>query len=183
MSLTQKRETFTLLYFETGSAKGAYESAFKIGRSSPATISNNAYKLLQNTEIITRLAELRLKSETDAVMTKQEALARLTCIGRFTVNDIATFGTYDIGYDEDGKPITATSWKFKNSEDMPKNAMSAIKSVTATASGPKFEMFDALAATKQISDILGWNAPIKTEVEANIKNDWHIHPTSAKTDE
>jgi phage terminase small subunit len=183
MALTHKKEMFAIHYFKNGKSSEAYKHAYSTGRMGAATISNNAYVLLKDNDVAMRIEELKKKAETDAVMTKQEALERLSCTGRMTISDVANFSTTITGYDEEGKPIETTSWAFNNSADMPKNALAAIKSVTATAMGPKIEMHDPHAAIKQIADILGWNAATKTELsgELGVKNEWHIHPTSPIT--
>jgi phage terminase small subunit len=181
--LTEKREKFVLAYFDHGNGSKAYRDNFSASRMRPKTINNKAYELLQRGDIRGRLDELRLKAESEAVLTKQQALEILSSIARVNISDIAEFEEQVVGEDEEGKPITATNWRIKNSNELPANAMVAIKSVTATKMGPKLELHDKPQVIKQLTEILGWNAPIKTDSNLNVRNDWHIHPTSAKTDE
>ncbi|MEQ3653684.1 MAG: terminase small subunit [Glaciecola sp.] len=165
---TPKKEKFCLHYFENGKASDAYKHAYSYSKMKIATISNNAYKLLQRNDVITRLQELRDKAANDAVMTKQEALERLSNSARVTVDDIAVFSEQVIGEDENGNPVTQAAWRIKNSDEINPKALSAIKSVTATKMGPKLEMHDPQAAIKQLADLLGWNAPKETNITGDL---------------
>lgn len=179
MALTPKQEKFCLSYLNTGSASEAYRSAYNVGSMKPATINRKAKEVLDNGKITARLKELTEKATTIAVMTKQEALERLTLSARVTVGDIAEFTEVVAGQDDKGRDVKETIWRIKDSSELSPLALSAIKSVTATKSGPKLEMHDPQSAIKQLSEMLGWNAPIESNVTASVKNEWHIHPTSS----
>jgi phage terminase small subunit len=178
--LTQKQENFVLHYFEHGRACDAYRHAYSTKNMKEATVYNNAYMILQKSEIKARLQQLREKAQSDAVMTKQEALERLSATARVQITDIAEFQTASLGFDENNREILQSTWRIKDSDEMPKSALAAIKSVNATHGGTKLELHDPQAAIKQLADMLGWNAPVKTENEHVVKNDWHIHPTKPK---
>ena len=58
--LTPKQEKFCNLYIELGNASEAYRQSYEVRETTKAeTCQNNAYKLLQDNEIITRLEELK----------------------------------------------------------------------------------------------------------------------------
>lgn len=60
MKLTSKQETFCKEYITNGgNATQAYKKAYDCKKMKETTINNNAYKLLQNNEITTRLKELK----------------------------------------------------------------------------------------------------------------------------
>lgn len=99
-----------------------------------------------------------------SIMTREEALERLTKTARVAITDIAEFCEEVVGEDEDGNPVMRTQWRIKNSDEITPEAAAAIKSVTATKFGPKLEMHDPQGAIKQLSDMLGWNAPSKHEM-------------------
>ena len=100
----------------------------------------------------------------DAVMSREEALERLTRSSRVTITDVCDFKNVCIGEDEDGDPVYQTVWTMKNSEDIPEHIAVCIKSVSITKSGPKLELYDSNASIKQLSDMQGWNAPKQTEL-------------------
>lgn len=57
-NLTLKQEAFAQAYVRLGDKSAAYREAYKCGKMKPLTINNNAYKLFDNNDITTRIAEL-----------------------------------------------------------------------------------------------------------------------------
>lgn len=47
-------------------------------------------------------------------------------MGRTTIHDIATFGNYQIGENEEGQPVFQASWKFKDSKDIKPEHLAAV---------------------------------------------------------
>jgi len=101
---------------------------------------------------------------SESIMSKQEALERLSKTARATIHDICTFRLTQVGEDEEGNPVMQTVWEMKNSEDIDPVIAASIKSVTFTKTGPKIEMYDANGSIKLLSDMQGWNAPRKQEI-------------------
>jgi phage terminase small subunit len=91
-----------------------------------------------------------------AVMTREEALQRLTLTAKVSITDVCEFKNIQTGEDEDGKPIYQTTWIIKNSEDIPDHIAACIKSVTATKAGPKIELYNSLDSIKLMSEISRW---------------------------
>jgi phage terminase small subunit len=85
--LTPKQERFALNLFKGMSQRDAYVKAGYSAKSSPDTLDRHACALAKNDKIMVRLSDLQAKAETDAVMTKQERMARLSEIGRARVPD------------------------------------------------------------------------------------------------
>jgi len=167
MALTIKQEKFCIKYNECGNASESYRVVYNCSKMKPESINRKAKELMDNVKIAARLKELNQAAVNASVMSKQEALARLTLSARVTVNDIAEFRECVVGQDENGADIKETIWRIKNSDEIHPHAMAAIKSVTATKMGPKLEMHDPHNAIKQLSEILGWNAPVKSLVEVS----------------
>lgn len=79
MTITQKQENFCVEYVKCGNASEAYRNAYNASKMKEATINNNAYKLLQNNDIATRVQELRDKAVSVAIITieqRKELLSR-----------------------------------------------------------------------------------------------------------
>lgn len=88
--LTAKQEKFAQLYIELGNATAAYKGAYSTARMKPATVNNNAYALLQNSEITARIDALQSQAAEKAVLTKAWILERLMrnariCLGEETI--------------------------------------------------------------------------------------------------
>lgn len=113
--------------------------------------------------------KLMQQAATNAVLTKEQALIRLSQMALVKISDVCVFENIEIGKDDDENPIMQTVWAMKNSEDIPEHVSSAIKSVTMTKQGPKLELYDSISSIKQLSDLLGWNAPTKIEETSTVK--------------
>jgi len=75
--LTQKQETFCLLYIELGCAADAYRGAYNCANMSAATVQREATRLLANPTITTRLLQLRAQAAEKAVLDKAWVLDKL----------------------------------------------------------------------------------------------------------
>lgn len=159
--LTQKQENFCLKYVECANASESYRHAYSSENMKPETVANNAYVLMQNSEILTRIQELKDMAVSDVVMTRQEALERLSAIARSSITDIAEFRESQVGEDENGEPVLMTTWRIKNSDEIDSKSSLIVKSVTATKFGPKLEVHDQMSAIQQLSKMQGWEAAQK----------------------
>lgn len=164
MALTQKQERFCLHYLNSGNATEAYKHAYSTKNMKPETVNNKAYGLTQKGEIRARLDELTQAAKSNAVMTKQEALELLSVKARIKISDVCDFKQSQVGNDENGDPVYQTVWTVKNAEDIDPDVAVCIKSVTVTKQGPKIELYDSIASKKLLSDMLGWNAPVESNV-------------------
>lgn len=124
----------------------------------------SASQILSNPKVKAFYQSLINSIASDVIMTKQEALERLSKTARATIHDICTFKLTQVGEDADGNPVMQTVWEMKDSEDIDPVIAASIKSVTFTKTGPKIEMYDANGSIKILSDLQGWNAPKKQEV-------------------
>lgn len=84
MSLSPKREAFAQSISSGMTQSDAYRSAFSCANQKEATIWNNAYKLMQNSEVMARIDELR----SDAMKRTEISRDRvLTEIARLALSD------------------------------------------------------------------------------------------------
>lgn len=174
MALTQKQENFCLKYVETGNASEAYRFAYNAEKMKHETVNNKAYLLLQKDDIRVRVEELKAMAVSAAIMTREEALERLSMMARVKITDIAEFTEHQTGEDEEGNPVMGTTWRILNSADIPEHAAASIKSVTATKFGPKLDMHDPQSAIQQLAKMQGWDAPAKVD---HTSSDGSLGPT------
>lgn len=90
MALTQKQENFCLAYIKTGNASEAYRQSYSCGKMKEATIGNNAYMLMQNSEIKARIEEINKSAVNNAILTIEQRKEILSNIAR------------NVSYDKDG---------------------------------------------------------------------------------
>lgn len=160
--LTIKQEKFLNHCWEHGSPIDAYRFAFNAEKMSANAISVAANKLMHHPKIALRLTDLKAKSETKAVMTRTQALERLSLIASTNLTDIVEFKTHEVET-ADG-PVEQTIWRIKESEELQEVAAVSIKSVTMTKLGPRIEMHDKLSAIQQLAKLQGWESAQKFEL-------------------
>lgn len=163
MALTPKQENFCLAYLETGNASEAYRRSYDAENMKPETINKRASELLDNGEIAGRLAELNQAAVTAAVMTRQEALEKLSALARTDLKDLVEFGQYEIGQDDDGNPVIQSSWKIKDSALQDPVKLSAISELTAGRDGIKIKTHSPLSAIQQLAKMQGWESAQKVD--------------------
>lgn len=115
------------------------------------------------------------EAATEAVLTRQEALERLSLMATTRITDILEFEQVEVPTinpitEEEGTK-TETIWRMKNSDQVEARAAASIKSVTMTKMGPKIEMYDARDAIAQIAKMQGWEAAQKVENTVRIIDD------------
>lgn len=148
------------MYLKTGNASEAYRQAYACKAMKPETINRNAKALLDNSKITARLEALNQKAVTDAVMTRQEALERLSSIARIDLADLLDFGSYQLG-EVDGETVIQSTWKIKDSVLQDPAKLAAISELTAGRDGIKIKTHSPLQAVQQLAKMQGWEAAEK----------------------
>lgn len=179
IKLTQRQEAFCIAYLKTGNASEAYRQAYSTKNMKPGSINVNASKLLANTKVALRLKELNSKAVTAAVMTRQEALERLSGIARTDLADLLEFGTHELGSDDDGNPIIQTTWKVKDSAMQDPEKLSAIAELTSGRDGIKIKTHSPLQAMQQLAKMQGWESAAKIDHTTNGESINAISPAQA----
>lgn len=139
-----------------GSNMGQREAYIAAGSNAKTegALDAGASEMLATPKVKAFYDSLMESAAAGAVLTKQKALEILSKSAIVSITDICDF--------EEVKGKTV--WKLKDMKDMPKEVARCIKSVTITARGPKIELYDSHGAIKQLSDMIGWNVPRKTQI-------------------
>lgn len=163
-NLTPLQRRFVLELVKPGmSQRQAYINAGGKAKTESGQ-DQSASEIRSNPKVSALYQSLINSIASESIMSKQEALERLSKTARATIHDICTFKLTQVGEDEEGNPVMQTVWEMKNSEDIDPVIAASIKSVTFTKTGPKIEMYDANGSIKLLSDMQGWNAPRKQEI-------------------
>lgn len=75
--MTPKQEQFARLYVETGNASEAYRQAYNTDNMKPETVTNEAYKLLQDPDISTMVDDLKAEARQRHAVTVDDLLHEL----------------------------------------------------------------------------------------------------------
>ncbi|CNF86011.1 phage terminase small subunit [Yersinia pseudotuberculosis] len=161
-ALTQLQRRFVTALLEGANQTEAYRRAG--GKAKGDGERSKASQLVTNSNVQAFLQSVQHETVNEAIMTYTEALERLTLMGRTTIHDIATFGNYQIGEDEDGQPVFQASWKFKDSKDIKPEHLAAVAELSTGKDGLKIKLHDPKAAIKQLAEMRGWEAPKKAEL-------------------
>lgn len=125
------------------------------------------------------LAEANVKSFYDSlvasasnasVMTRQEALERLSNVARTDLADLVEFGSYEVG-SEDGQPVIQATWKIKDSVLQDKKKMALISELSAGRDGVKIKTHSPLQAIQQLAKMQGWEQASKVDVTHKVVDD------------
>lgn len=163
MALTPKQEAFCLAYLRTGNASEAYRLSYEAQNMKPESVNRKAKELLDNVKIAARLQDLNASAVTDAVMTRQEALERLSSFARTDLADLVEFGSYEIG-EQDGHPVIQAAWKIKDSVLQDPAKLAAISELAASKDGIKIKTHSPLSAIQQLAKMQGWESATKHEL-------------------
>ncbi|AJJ57270.1 terminase small subunit [Yersinia pseudotuberculosis] len=161
-ALTQLQRRFVTALLEGANQTEAYRRAG--GKAKGDGERSKASQLVTNSNVQAFLQSVQHETVNAAIMTYTEAMERLTLMGRTTIHDIATFGNYQIGEDEDGQPVFQASWKLKDSKDIKPEHLAAVAELSTGKDGLKIKLHDPKAAIKQLAEMCGWEAPKKAEL-------------------
>ena len=152
------------------SQREAYYAAGGKAKSDEAADAS-ASEILSNPTVKAFHDSLIADAVSDAVLTRQQALERLSLMAATEITDILDFRTVEvqtIGKDGDMETAQETIWTMRDSPDVERKAKAAIKSVTMTKFGPKIEMYDATSAIAQIAKMQSWDAPAKLDLNSTV---------------
>jgi flagellar basal body P-ring protein FlgI len=80
MSLTPKQEAFAQAVASGMTQADAYRSAYSTNNQKPETVQNNAYMLMQNSEVSARVEELRAEVAQLHLWTREDSIRALKSV-------------------------------------------------------------------------------------------------------
>ncbi|QIP93128.1 terminase small subunit [Serratia fonticola] len=162
-ALTALQKKFVTHLIKGKNQTDAYKAAG--GKAKGDNLRKAAHQIATNIDVESFLQSVQYETVSEAIMTRTEALERLTVMGRARVSDLVDFSEHKIGVDaETGEEIIQAAWRFKDSVKQHPELLDAIAEVTAGKEGIKLKLHDSRGAIKQIGEMQGWEAPKKTEV-------------------
>lgn len=122
-----------------------------------------ASRMISTDKVKEFMDAMKVQAVNNAVMSRQEAMERLSLFGRTDVVDLVEFGNYELGEDEDGNPITQSAWKIKDSVMQDPAKMAAISELSAGKDGIKIKTHSPITAIQQLAKMQGWESASKHE--------------------
>ncbi|WP_340610842.1 terminase small subunit [Xenorhabdus bharatensis] len=165
-ALTKLQQKFVLGILKGLNQVDAYKQAgYKAKTDESARASSS--EILTNLNVKTFLDAMNQEAVSEAVMSRQEALERLSAMGRVSIHDIADFRNSQIGEDDEGKPVFQATWQFKDSALQNPAALSAVSELTTGKDGIKLKLHDPKSAIKQLAELLGWESAKKVDLSSS----------------
>lgn len=153
------------------SQRQAYYAAKGSAKSDTAA-DTSASEIMNNPKVKAFMDSMKVQAVSEAIMSKEEMLARLSLFARKGVKDIVRFQTAEIGRDmETGEPILQTGWFIPDSVMQSEDDLSIISELEVGKNGPKIKTHSALKAMEQIAKLQGYDAPTKTENTHRVVDD------------
>jgi phage terminase small subunit len=133
MRLTSKQEAFALAYCRLMNASDAYREAYHAGNMTPKTINEAASRLLKNSKVSARIAQLREPAIKASRLEIEETLHQLACVLRsdarrlfrpdgslipvHELDDATAAAISSIELDEKGRPKKIRLWSKTDAID------------------------------------------------------------------
>lgn len=159
-------------YFEAGGTANSDDSA-------DATVS----QLLSNPKVVLFMDSMKDEAVSNAVMSRQEALEKLSNLARTDLKDLVEFGSYDLGEDQDGNPIVQASWRIKDSVMQDPNKMAAISELTSGRDGIKIKTHSPITAIQQLAKMQGWESASRVELAGKDGGPIQVKDVSEMSDD
>ncbi|HCU0048663.1 TPA: terminase small subunit [Proteus mirabilis] len=161
-ALTKQQQQFALGILKGLNQTDAYKQAgYKV--KTDAAARSQSSRMLTFANVKSFLDAMNEVAISNAIMSREEALERLSSIGRSSVSEMVEFSEHKMGTDDDGNPVIQSVWRFKDSALQDPKALAAISELTASKDGIKLKLHDPKAAIKQLADMQGWEPPKKIE--------------------
>ncbi len=161
-ALTKQQQKFALGILKGLNQTDAYKQAgYKV--KTDAAARSQSSRMLTFANVKSFLDSMNEAAISSAIMTREEALARLSLIGRASVSEMVEFSEHNMGVDDNGNPVIQAVWRFKDSARQDPKSLAAISELTAGKDGIKLKLHDPKAAIKQVVDMQGWEAPKKLD--------------------
>lgn len=118
------------------------------------------------------------------IMSRDEMMEELTLVARTNSNDLIEWGYRDVDTVDrisgETKIVQQSFWTLRPIEEINPEHMSAIEEVSISKEGLKFKRTSKLAAMKQLAELAGYEAPIKTDL---MSSDGTMSPRQMSDDE
>jgi phage terminase small subunit len=122
-------------------------------------------QILSNIKVKAFMDSMKVQAVNDAIMGREEMLARLSLFARKGIKDIVKFKTVVIGKDmETGEDLQQTGWWIPDSVLQSEEDLSIISELEVGAKGPKIKTHSSLQAMAQIARLQGYDAAQKSEL-------------------
>lgn len=131
-----------------------------------------ASRMLADVKVKAFMDSMKVQAVSDAIMTREEMLARLSLFARKGVKDLVRFKTTIVGIDpETGEAVEQTVWVIPDDVMQNEDDLSIISELEVGKHGPKIKTHSSLQAMAQIAKLQGYEAAQKVDNTHRIVDD------------
>lgn len=136
------------------------------GATNDNSIRATSCELLAQPNVRKFINEMRDMKYASTIMSRDEMAARLSALSRSTIADVVEIynGPDLINSETDEIVKGQTFWTLKPLDEMGPAGLAAVSELVAGRDGLKIKTHSQLAATKQLSELLGYNKPQQVEI-------------------
>lgn len=157
--LQQEIATNTLAGMKPIDAYKASSGKAKTETARSASVS----EILSKPKVIAFLESMREAAISEAIMTRQEALERLSTLARTGIADLVEFRNVEMGLDAEGNNALQAVWNVKDAILQDPAKLAAIAELSAGRDGIKIKTHSQLQAIQQLAKMEGWESAAKHE--------------------
>lgn len=170
-NLTQLQQRMATNVLSGMSQRAAYVQAGGKG-ATETVIDSSASEILRNPQVKSFMDSMKTQAVNDAIMSREEMLARLSLFARKGVKDIVRFRTTIVGADPiTGEPVEQTVWVIPDDVMQNEEDLSIISELEVGKFGPKIKTHSSLQAMQQIAKLQGYEAAQKVDNTHRIVDD------------
>lgn len=132
----------------------------------------SASQIISNPKVKAFMDSMKMQAVSDAIMSREEMLARLSLFARKGVKDIVRFRSTVVGIDpETGEAVEQTVWVIPDDVMQNEDDLSIISELEVGKHGPKIKTHSSLQAMAQIAKLQGYEAAQKVDNTHRIVDD------------
>lgn len=144
--------------------RGAYYAAG--GKAdTDESADSSCSQILSNIKVKAFMDSMKRQAVSDAIMSRDEAMAILTQLARGNLVDIVKFKTANIGKDmETGEDLNQTAWTIDESlQETDPEKLIIISELEVGKNGPKIKQHSKSAAIALLAKMQGWESAQKVD--------------------
>ncbi len=131
--------------------------AYEVGPTTkPETVHRNAHALLQNTNIVARLAQLRAGLKRRYEVAVDRLVEEYARFAFSNIADLIDWGSAAVTRDPESGEIITTANRVTIKADAPRSAWAAVESIEITRRAVKLRMHDKVGALNGLARHLGF---------------------------
>ena len=181
--LTQLQQRVATNVLAGMSQRAAYYAAGGTA-ATDATADVMASRMVSEDKVKAFMDSMKVQAVSDAIMGREEMLARLSLFARKGIKDIVKFKTAVIGKDlETGEDVQQTGWWIPDSVLHDEENLSIISELEVGKFGPKIKTHSSLQAMAQIAKIQGYEVAGKLELTGKDGGPIQLQNLDELTDE